>query len=70
MPPIAIPAVVKIALGALGAAAVVHWVVKEVRRINRELDRVRAAAMPVEPVAREALPTLRRDPRTGEWRVM
>jgi hypothetical protein len=34
MPPIAIPAAVKLVLGAIGAAAVVHWVVKEVRRIN------------------------------------
>jgi hypothetical protein len=69
MPPIAIPAAVKFALGAIGAAAVVHWVVKEVRRINEELDRLKAAAM-VEPVPREALPTLRRDPQSGEWRLM
>jgi len=68
MPPLAIPAIVKVALGAIGAAAVVHWVVKEVRRINEELDRVRAPAT-VEPVARETLPTLRRDPKTGEWRL-
>ena len=66
MPPIAIPAAVKLVLGAIGAAAVVHWVVKEVRRINEELDRLKAA---VEPVAREALPTLRRDPQSGEWRL-
>lgn len=69
MPPIAIPAAVKIALGALGAAAVVRWVVKEVRRINEELDQAKQASA-VEPVAREALPTLRRDPSTGHWRVM
>ena len=67
MPPVAIPAVVKLALGALGAAAVVHWVVKEVRRINEELDRLKAAPV-IEP-AREALPTLRRDPHSGEWRL-
>jgi hypothetical protein len=42
----------------------VHWVVKEVQRINEELDRLKAA-----PVAREALPTLRRDPQSGEWRL-
>jgi hypothetical protein len=47
----------------------VHWVVKEVRRINEELDRLKAATT-IEPVAREALPTLRRDPRSGEWRLM
>jgi hypothetical protein len=69
MPPIAIPDAVKLVLGTIGAAAVVHWVVKEVRRINEELDRLKAAPV-IEPVAREALPTLRRDPRSGEWRVM
>jgi len=47
----------------------VHWLVKEVRRINEELDRLKMAPV-VEPVAREALPTLRRDPLSGEWRVM
>jgi hypothetical protein len=56
-------------LRAIGAASVVHWVVKEVRRINEELDRLNAAPL-VEPVAREALPTLRRDPHSGEWRLM
>ncbi len=66
MPPIAITAVVKIALAALGGAAVVHWVVKEVRRVNDELDQMKRA---VEPAAREALPTLRRDPATGDWRL-
>jgi hypothetical protein len=69
MPPIAIPAAVNLVLGTIGAAAVVHWVVKEVRRINEELDRLKAAPV-IEPVAREALPTLRRDPHSGEWRLM
>jgi hypothetical protein len=69
MPPIAIPATAKLVLGAIGAAAVIHWVVKEVRRINEELDRLKAAPV-IEPVAREALPTLRRDPHSGEWRLM
>ncbi len=69
MPPFVVPPLVKIAFGALGAATIVHWVVKEVRRINDELARVKA--MPVmDPIARRSLPTLRRDPRTGEWRVM
>jgi hypothetical protein len=69
MPPLVIPPLVKVALGALGAAAVVRWVVKEVRRINAELDRVKTAPA-VDLIRREALPTLRRDPRTGDWRVM
>jgi hypothetical protein len=69
MPPVAIPSALKLVLGAIGAASLVHWVVKEVRRINEELDRVKAVPL-VEPVAREALPTLRRDPQSGEWRLM
>ena len=69
MAPFIVSPLVKLALGAAGAAAIVHWVVKEVRRINAELDRVRAASK-VDRAAREELPTLRRDPRTGDWRVM
>ena len=61
-----IPPLVKWTLGVLGAAAVVHWVVKEVRRINEELDRHR---MPVRIRRAERLPTLRRDPATGEYRL-
>jgi len=45
----------------------VRWVVKEARRINAELDRMRAGT---DPSVRRTLPTLRRDARTGEWRVM
>ena len=69
MPPIVVPPLLKVALGVLGAAAVLHWVVKEVRRINEEIDRVKAASS-IDPVARAALPTLRRDPATGVWRVV
>jgi hypothetical protein len=68
MPPLFIPPLVKVALGGVGAAAVVHWVVKEIRRINAEIDRVRSAPA-ADAVARQAFPTLRRDPRSGEWRV-
>jgi hypothetical protein len=68
MPPLIIPPLVKLALGATGAAAVVHWAVKEARRFNKELDRLKVRV--VDPFRREALPTLRRDPATGEWRVM
>jgi hypothetical protein len=67
MPPFVISPLVRLALGALGTGVVVRWVVKEVRRINAELDRVKAGT---DPAARGTLPTLRRDPRTGEWRVM
>jgi hypothetical protein len=68
MPPIIIPPLIKLALVALGAGAILRWVVKEVRRINAELDRVKTATA-IDPAARQALPTLRRDARTGDWRV-
>ena len=67
MPPLIFSPLIKLALGALGAGALVHWAVKEVRRINEELDRVKKASS-IDPAARAALPTLRRDPRTGDWR--
>jgi hypothetical protein len=61
------PPVFALALGLMGAAALVRWCVKEVRRVNTELDEVRERPA-VEPVDREALPTLKRDPHTGEYR--
>ena len=57
---------VKWTLGAIGAAIAVRWVVKEVRRINEELDQ---AKVRVRVTDRKAYPTLRRDPNTGEYRV-
>jgi hypothetical protein len=66
MPTFVIPPLVKFALGALGAGAIAAWAVKEFRRINDELERMKT----VDAVARRDLPTLRRDPRSGEWRVM
>jgi len=67
MPPLIFSPLIKIALGALGAGAIVHWAVKEVRRINEELDRVKRASS-IDPATRQALPTLRSDPSTGDWR--
>jgi hypothetical protein len=61
------PPVFAVALGLMGAAALVRWCVKEARRVNTELDGVRARQA-AEPVDRNALPKLRRDPRTGEYR--
>jgi hypothetical protein len=69
MPPLVFSPLVKWALATLGGAATVHWIVTEVRRINEELDRARTV-QGAEGVLRQALPTLRRDPRTGEYRVM
>ena len=67
MPPLVISPLVRLALGAVGTGVVLRWVMKEVRRVNAELDLVKAGS---DPAVRQGLPTLRRDPRTGEWRVM
>jgi hypothetical protein len=59
--------VLAVALGMLGAAALARWCVKEVRRVNNELNNVRAQTA-VDPVDRNALPKLKRDPESGEYR--
>jgi hypothetical protein len=61
------PPVFALALGLVGAAALVRWCVKEVQRVNADLDDVRQHQA-VEPAERDALPTLKRDPQTGEYR--
>jgi hypothetical protein len=66
MPSILLSPLVKWTLAAAGGAMVVHWVVKEARRINEELDRAKRA---VRISDRENMPTLRRDPSTGEFRL-
>jgi hypothetical protein len=53
------------AFGVLGGAALVRWAVREVQRVNRELEESRMAP---EPIVKERLPRLRRDPATGVWR--
>ena len=65
MPPFLLSPLVKWTLVAVGGAMAVHWVVREVRRVNEELDarRVRARIRD-----QERRPTLRRDPLTGEYR--
>jgi len=60
------PPVLAFALGMVGVAALARWCVKEMARVNAELNQVREPA-PVE-VDRDRLPTLRRDPQTGEYR--
>ena len=45
---------------------IVHWVVKETRRINEELERAKRAARISDG---ENMPKLRRDPTTGEYRL-
>jgi len=55
------------ALGVMGAAVVVRWCAREVQRVNADLDDARARAS-VEPLDRNALPKLKPDPKTGEYR--
>jgi hypothetical protein len=61
------PPLIVFAFGVMGAAVVVRWCVKEVRRVNSELDDVRAKAT-VDPLDRNTLPKLKPDPKTGEYR--
>jgi hypothetical protein len=65
MPPLFLSPLVKWTFVAVGGAMAVHWVVKEVRRVNEELDARRAMARIRD---QERRPTLRRDPTTGEYR--
>jgi len=67
MPPILVSPLVKWALAAAGAGMVIHWVVKEARRINDELDQARRVKARIADA--EQRPMLRRDPRTGEYRL-
>ena len=66
MSPFVMSPLVKWTLAAVGGAMVVHWVVREVRRINEELDAQKARARIRDD---ENRPTLRRDPTTGEYRL-
>ena len=66
MPSFLLSPLVKWSLATLGGAMVVHWVVKEARRINDEIDNARRVKVPITDA--EVRPTLRRDPATGEYR--
>jgi len=66
MPSFLVSPLVKWTLAAAGGAMVVHWVVREVRRVNEELDAARARARIRDD---ERRPTLRRDPSSGEYRL-
>lgn len=67
MPPFLLSPLVKWSFVALGGAMLVHWVVKEARRINEELDAARRVRVRI--FDGEVRPTLRRDPGTGEYRL-
>lgn len=54
-------------VGMLGGAAVVRWAVKEVQRINDELEEARLHRM-AEHMQAQPIRKLRRDPVTGAYR--
>jgi hypothetical protein len=60
------PAVLIWALGAAGAVVLLKLVNREWHRVNSDLDRAKPAR--VNDPERAGLPTLRRDPVTGEYR--
>jgi hypothetical protein len=66
MPTFLLSPIVKWAVIAAGGTMIMHWVVKETRRINEELERARRAARISDG---ENRPTLRRDPSSGEYRL-
>jgi len=66
MPSILISPLLKWSFAALGGAMVVHWVVKEARRINEELDQAKRVKVRISDAENRL--TLRRDPTTGEYR--
>jgi|307.fasta_scaffold1062119_1 hypothetical protein len=68
MPPIGIPPLVIWALGAVGATALARFVRHEWQRVNAELH-PREKAPSSDRVDRDRLPTLRRDPITGVYRL-
>ena len=67
MPSLLLSPLVKWSLAAMGGAMIVHLAVKEARRINQELDDARRVKARITDA--ENRPTLRRDPRTGEYRL-
>jgi hypothetical protein len=67
MPTFLFSPVLKWALAAAGGAMVIHWAVKEARRINEELEQSRRVKAKISDA--EQRRTLRRDPLTGEYRL-
>jgi hypothetical protein len=60
-----LPPVIAWTLAAIGAVAVSKVLAREWRRVNAELDAQERAN---QTVARDELPTLRRDPQSGVYR--
>ena len=61
-----LPTVIAWTLGVIGTAVVMRLIGREWQRINNELDEARPVR--VKDPERARLPTLRRDPATGEYR--
>ncbi len=61
------PAALAFAVGLMGAAVLVRWCVREVQRVNLDLDNLRGRSSAA-PVDRDTLPKLKPDPDTGEYR--
>ncbi|MFN8829714.1 MAG: hypothetical protein ACK50Q_09425 [Labrys sp. (in: a-proteobacteria)] len=57
------PPVLAILATATGVFVAARYLKREWERVNRELDAA-------EPIPVKTTPTLRRDPHTGEWRVV
>jgi len=62
------PPLVVVALGALGGTMLVRWALREVQRINHELEEARLATVRESPRNEQRMRTLRRDPVTGVYR--
>ena len=61
------PQALLLVLGAIGAVIAARLITREWQRVNDELDQSRARTAPAD-MKREAMPHLRRDPVTGEYR--
>jgi hypothetical protein len=61
-----LPPIIAWTLGAIGAVLVMKLISREWQRVNAELDEARPVR--VTDPERARLPTLRRDPVTGEYR--
>lgn len=60
------PPFLVVAIGTIGAAALAKLLARESRRVNAELRETRRNGEATD--GRTAHPTLKRDPRTGEYR--
>src|SRR5258707_11682740 len=67
MPTFLLSPLVKWSLAAMGGAMIVHWAVKEARRINEELEQARRGEAKITDA--EPPPTLRRDPAARQYRL-